>query len=144
MDRLLFATASFALLFASMPLISGALSLLTSNPMVLAVCPTIAVVSAITFVLLLVVRRNIFSPGSLFARIKDTISDTILEPERLGDWEKWNDPGKIENMEDLQQKVTEMLDSIGDFYTRLLSPEFTSDQAKDKILSDYGLSFGMK
>jgi C-terminal processing protease CtpA/Prc len=106
--------------------------------------PLLAALSALVLLLLLLARRSIFAPPRLFERLREAVAENILEPGKLPDLDRWNDLSGLLTIDDLYQQSQDLLASLEDFYTCLISPSPVSFAGMARSLNDYGLSFGLK
>lgn len=97
--------------------------------------------SICALVLLLYVRIKLFSANNLYERIRTTVAESYLEPHKIKDWESWK--RNVQTLDELYQNASDMLDSLGDFYTCLTSPEPESSKPKGKGLPDFGITCGI-
>lgn len=132
MDRLIVSTAMPSCLFAFLVL-AGNASFAGAAAMSLSL-----------LVCLFCVRQSIFAPDKIYERLSGAVSSITVFPERLESWKESKPAEPVRNLNDLYASATEMLDSLDDFYTCLLSPEPARKESRNKSLLDYGLSFGAK
>lgn len=72
----------------------------------------------------------ITTPKGLYHRTWETAAQHIFDPSTLGDWQQWEHKydSQIQTNEDAVKYANEMLKSVKDRYTYLLSPDMVADE----------------
>lgn len=91
-----------------------------------------ALVGLVALGLFIATQLLITTPKGLYHRTWETAGQHIFDPATLGDWQQWEHKydSQIQTNEDAVKYANEMLMSVKDRYTYLLSPDMAADEQR--------------